>query len=334
MTTPQDCSINLGIESTYGTGVTPARALEFTDESFDWQKHVKQGAGLRVGARVARSARRVVPTAEGGGDLTVECVSKGMGLLWQCAMGAGTSTLVSGSTYQQVFTFADTMPSATVQKGIPQLGGTVDPYTFVGGTVDSWELDFANADIVRLKTTWDFKDVTTATGFAALTYPTAPNLFHFQTATLYNGTLTAPTTTALASATTAVADVRGGTISVSNNTDQGRFNIGGLGRKAKPIVKGVRPITGKLDVEYDNTTFRDAVLNETPMALVLTWTAGALSTGTETLQIVLPEIKFDTELPKSKQGDLVMQSMGFTVLDNLTAAQPLWVVCRTSDTAL
>jgi hypothetical protein len=97
---------------------------------------------------------------------------------------------------------------------------------------------------------------------------------------------------------------------------------------------GLRSISGKVDVEYDSTTFRDAVLNDTPMMLIVNYTGGALSTGVEQLQIVLPEIKFDNELAKTNGTDLITQSMSFQVLDNLTAAQPIWVVCRTSDAAL
>jgi hypothetical protein len=67
---------------------------------------------------------------------------------------------------------------------------------------------------------------------------------------------------------------------------------------------------------------------------VLNLTGGALSTGTETLQIVLPEVKFDGELPKTNGTDLVTATLSFAVLDNLTAAQPIWVVTRTADTAL
>lgn len=333
MATTQDASIGIGTESTYKTGVTPVRWFEYLDESLDWNKNIKQGKGLRVGGRVARSGRRVVPTADGGGDFSMECTSRGMGLLWSFLLGAGTSTLLSGSTYQQVFTLADTLPSFTLQKGLPQLGGTVDPYTYLGCTADSFEVDLVNADIATVKATIDAGDLTTATAYAPPTYAAAPNLFHFQNATLSTGTLTAPTATTLASSGTPIADVRGMTLAVNHNTKQDRYNFGGGGRKAKPTV-GLRAISGKMDVEYDSTTFRDAVLNETPMAIVATYTAGALSTGTETLQIVLPEIKFDTEMPKTNSTDLILQSMAYEVLDNLTAAQPIWIVTRTADTAL
>ncbi|WP_206689906.1 hypothetical protein, partial [Streptococcus pseudopneumoniae] len=67
MTTPQDCSVGLGVESVYGTAVARTRWCEFLDESFNFVKNVKQGVGLRVGSRVARSGRRVVASAEGSG---------------------------------------------------------------------------------------------------------------------------------------------------------------------------------------------------------------------------------------------------------------------------
>lgn len=334
MTTSQDCSIGIGAEVTFKTGVTPTRWFEFEDESIDWDKSVKQSTALRVGSRVARAARRAVVTGQGKGDVVVPAISKGMGLLWESCLGSMVSTLVSGTTYQQVGTFADVLPSRTVQKGIVEVGGTVDPYTYTGCTVDSWELDFPNADYVKLKTSWDCADVTTATAYAAPSYPAAANLFHFAGGSVYSGTLTAPTSSALASAATALADVRGGSISCKNSIAGNRFNLGGAGRKSRQVVQGLREITGKVDVEYDNTTFRDAVIADTGMALVLTWTAAALSTGLETLQVVLPEVRFNGELPKAKDGDLVMQSLSFDVLDNLSAAQPLWVVMRTSDAAI
>lgn len=336
MTTTQDASVGVGIESTYGTGVTPTRWLEFLGESFDWRKQIKQGQGLRVGGRVDRSARRAYVAGDGGGDLTVEAKSKGMGLFWQLCMGVGTSTLVSGSTYQQVFTLGDLPPSATVQKGVVSAAGaSVDPVTFLGCMVSSWEFDIPNADIAKLKATFDAKDVTTATAYAAPSYPVSPNLFHFANATLSTGTLTAPTATVLASAATPLANVRSVTFRVDNGMNTSRFNFGGAGRKS-PATRGAKnvDISGTLEVEYASTLFRDAFLNETPMTLVIQLVGGSLSTGVETLQIVLPEIKFDSELVKMSGPDIPLPKMVFKGLDNLTAAQPLWVVARTSDTAL
>lgn len=333
MTTSADSSVGFATESTYGTGVTPTRWFEYVSESLNWNKSVQQGAGLRVGSRVARSNRRVVTTADASGDVEVELFSKGLGLFLSACMGAGASTVVSGSTYQQVFTLADALPSLTVQKGLPRADGTVDPYTFTGAVVSQFELAFENDGIAKLKASLDAKDVSTATAYAAPSYPVGGNLFHFAGAAIYSGAFTAPTSTALASCATQLASVRSASVSVNNNITKDRFNFGGSGRKDKPTV-GLREIAGDLEVEYSGTSFRDAFLNETPMSLVITLTAGPLSSGNETFQVAIPEIKIDKDLPQADGSSMIKTGIGFTVLDNLTAAQPIWVVTRTSDAAL
>jgi hypothetical protein len=327
MTTPQDCSVGLGVESVYGTAVARTRWFEFLDESFNFVKNVKQGVGLRVGSRVARSGRRVVASAEGSGDLTIEAVTKGLGLLWQLGLGSGTSTLVSAGLYQQVFTLGDVMPSATIQKGIPRADGTVDAYTFTGCMVESLTIDCPNADNVKVKTSWNAKDMTTATAYTAPSYATGPSVFTFAHGAVYSGALTAPTATALGSAATPVASIRSGSITIKHNLKTDRYNCGGGGRKEKPFA-GIREISGSLVAEYADAAFRDAIVNDTSMTLVKTFTAGA-----DVLQIVIPDVRFDGDIVKAST-DLAMQDIKWTGLDGLTAAQPIWIVCRTADTAL
>ena len=327
MTTPQDCSVGLGIESVYGTAVARTRWFEFLDESFNYVKNVKQGVGLRVGSRVARSGSRVVASAEGSGDLTIEAVTKGLGLLWQLGLGSGTSTLVSAGRYQQVFTLGDAMPSATIQKGIPRADGTVDAYTFTGCMVESLTIDCPNADNVKVKTSWNAKDMTTATAYTAPSYATGPSVFTFAHGAVYSGALTAPTATALGSAATPVASIRSGSITIKHNLKTDRYNCGGGGRKEKPFA-GIREISGSLVAEYADAAFRDAIVNDTSMTLVKTFTAGL-----DVLQIVIPDVRFDGDIVKAST-DLAIQDIKWTGLDGLTAAQPIWIVCRTADTAL
>lgn len=334
MATFQDSSVGFALETTYGTGVTPTRFLEFTDENLQYNKTIKQGQGLRVGGRVARSGRRTVPASDVSGDVTMECLSKGQGLWWNLLMGAGTSTLVSASTYQQLFTLADVMPSATVQVGRPRTDGTVDAFTFAGVICDSFDITFNQADIVSVKATLDGRSVTTATAYAAPSYATGGSLFTFAGCTLQTGTLTAPTSTALASGATPIANVRAGDIQVQHGLFKDRWLAGNGGLKSQSLT-GLRTISGTLTAEYSTGTLRDAILNETPMSLVATWvTTTALSTGVETLQVVLPEIKLDGDLPTTNAGNLITHPVKFQGLDNLTAAQPIWVVTRTSDAAL
>lgn len=328
MTTPQDCSVGLAIESVYGTAVTPTRWFEFTEESFGWDKNIKQAQALRVGSRLPRSSRRAVATAEGKGDLTVEASTKGLGLLWQLAVGAGASTLVSGGLYQQVFTLADVPPSATIQVGLPDVSGTVGAYTYTGCMVEQLTIDCPNVDVVKVKTTWNTKDLTTVPVYTAPSYPAGSTLFTFAHGAVFSGALTAPTTVALGSAPTPVASIRSGSITVKHNLTLDRYHCGGTGRKEKPLV-GMRDISGTLNVEYSGTTFRDAILNDTSLTVVKTFTS-----GTDVLQIIIPDVRFDGDLPTSNAGDLITHDVKWVGLDGTVAAQPFWIIVRTADAAL
>lgn len=335
MATPQDCSIGLVNEATYGTYVAPTRFHEFTDEGFDWKPNRKVGQGLRVASRVARSGRRVTTTVQGEGKLELEAVTKGLGLILAAAMGSGVSTLVSGSTYQQNFTLGDTPSSLAIQKGLVDASGTVRAHSFLGCMVNEFTFSAPNDDIAKFSFDFDVRDLDTAQTYAAPSYPSAPSLFNFsQAAATYSGSVTAPTTTAIATGGTAATDIRDFEVTVKNNLADDRFNFGAAGKKAKPTV-GLREISGKFTAEYAANTYRDDFIADTERAIVVTLTSTeALSTGVATLQCVLPAVKLDSGIPMSNDGDFIVVEHSFTVLDNLTAAQPIWFVLRTADNAL
>ena len=140
MTTFLDCQFGMKKEVTYGTAVVPDRFYMFTGSAHSDGKSVVQGVGLKPGARVAQSDRRTIPYRSAAGSLDLEVPSKGLGVLWEGCMGASTSTLVSAGLYQQVFSFADVMPSYTVQYGVWD-GSAVSPYTYAGCQVGSWALN-------------------------------------------------------------------------------------------------------------------------------------------------------------------------------------------------
>lgn len=343
MATPQDCSVGAVAESTYGTYVAPTRTFEFTNETFDWTKDVKQGAGMRVSSRVARSGRRVVTKGEGKGDLEMDVVNKGMGLLWHAAMGANTVTQIGASAaYQHVYTLGDTPPSLTIQKGIPQVdGSTINAMSYMGCMVESFDLESANGEILTAKFSFDCGRYDNSQSLASLAYPTTPELFHFGLGAIkLGGTVTVATTTALATSTGATTTgVRDFSLSVNNNLNVERYNYNGIasgqGRKAKPVVGGLREITGKFTAEYDATTYRDAYLADTDVPLLVTFTGSQIAgSNNYALQLVLPSVKLDSGTPQSNGGDLITVEHSFTVLDGLVASQAMQLVYVTTDTAV
>lgn len=334
MASAQDSSIGFAPEVTYGTFVAPTRFLEFMDEGLDLNKEIKQGQGLRVGRRVDASGRRVEVARDISGPLKLEAVSKGLGLLYQFMMGSGTSTLVGGTTYQQNFILADVMPMASFQRGLPRYDGTVACHSFTGCTAKGFEIDFANKDLLTINVDIDGRAFDSAQSYTAPTYAASPNIFSFAGASISTGALTAPTATALASAPTSIGNVRGGSLKVEHNLVTDDFRAGGAGKKSRQAV-GKRSISLKQTVVHDQSfDWVAAINNETPLSWIGTWTAGALSTGLETLQIVIPELKANGALPHVNGPDLITHDVELDGLDNLTATQPIWIIARTSDSAL
>lgn len=332
-----DGSWGLGAESTWGTAVTPTRWYEIVSAEFDINPNRVQGQGMRVGSVFARADRRNTPTADATGTMTMECATRGMGLLWESCTGqAGVSTLVSGSTYQQNHTVSTSTPNMlprTVQVGTVDTTGTVNAVTYEGGAVSEWTFSLDNSGLATLETQWDFENWSTATGLTSPTYTASANLFHFGQATLgLGGTYTAATTTAMPSASTANVDVRSFSLTVNNGLVVDRFNVGGAGRKSRQLA-GMRTGTGTIEIEYTGNTVRDLFLNDTSTPLVLTLTSTeALSTGFATLAIALPAIRFNGETPKPS-NEVVVLSCDFDVLFDGTNA-PVAISQRTADTAV
>jgi len=331
MAAPQDVAIEWAPESVaYGTAGTVWRALEFLSGAIKFDKKPVQGKGLRVGQRLDRSSRRAVVTVGGSMTHEYEAQTHGTGLLWQAMMGAGTSTLVSAGLYQQVFTLADSPTPLTARQSVPQAtAATWGVFTAPGGMCKSFEIDAPNADLVKIKSDWDFQTVTgTTAGSLSPAYPAVGNLLTFAGAALSTGTLTAPTATALASAPTAVS-VRSFSVKVDHSLNLGRFNSGtGGGKKSKPVA-GTRKITGKFTIEYDAATYTDLILNDGALNMIGTWTS-----GNDVLQVVLSDLRLEGDLPAPNAGELITHDCSFTGFDGGVAAQGLWIIQRTSDTAI
>jgi len=334
-----DLQLGLKVESSYGTGVTVDAFYEPTEVTLKKQVITKQGAGLRVGNATGRSDRRAVVKTDVGGDITVEVLDKTMGKLIKAAMGSSSSTNIAGSAYQQVFTIVGTdyLPSYTIQEGIPLLGGgVISPHTFVGMTCSGFEFSQSPEDIPMLTTHWVGKDMATATSLASPSYVSGSKLHSFPgVAITVGGSVTPPTTTAIATGGTAVTNVRDFSFAFDNNLDTNGWNFGSSGTRSRPPAVGLRAITGSFTAEFDAVTLRDAYLAQTGVPIVVTLTGPTAISGSDfpVFQLYLPEVKLDGEIPASNGGDVITQSIDFTVLYDGTN-NPAQVVIVTAETAV
>ena len=341
MTMMADSSIGIKEEATYGTGVTPDHFPEFLSENFTWKPSYMVGQGMRPGSRVARQERRILGKNWVEGDMEIEACTRGAGIFWRALMGQSTSTIIgAGPAYQHNFTLSnsDPIPTYTIQKGIPLVGGgAVQPYTFRGMACTKGSISMPDGEVLRLRTSWTGKDLDTATAYASPSFPTSgQELFtYWMAAMTVGGVVTQPTTTALASGGTAVTNIKNFSLDIDNKLDTNGYTLGSGGKQSRRPVLGTTEITGRFTAEYDANTYRDLFIANTavPIVLTLTSTTQLQTSVYNTLQIVLPSVKLDGDIPKASRDGVVTLDCGFTVLDGgVAGVAPVTVVMRNLDT--
>src|SRR5690348_9942915 len=166
-------------ETTPGTAVTPTRFFGFSSESLSKKRKVVQAQVLGGGRVSDLASYRYVTQVGADGDLTLPLPAKGFGLLLQHMIGSfnATATQVGTSAaYKQLHTPDGAGASAgkalTLQKGVP--GSSVQPFTYPGAKITSWELDCKQSDIVTAKLTFDaVNELSTASTPAGLALATS-----------------------------------------------------------------------------------------------------------------------------------------------------------------
>lgn len=345
MTVAADFQLMFKKEVTFKTAVTPDVALEPNEETLNWVPSFAQGAGLRVARRMDRSDRRVLTKESIEGDITLDLLTKNNGKLIEAALGGtGGSALISGSAYQQLFTptTTDYLNSYTIQKGVPPVGGgTTLPLTFNGMVCSGFEIS-ATEGIPTFTTSWLGAGVDTSTGLAVPSYVTGQVPFSSPrdvTMTI-GGTVTVPTTTALATGGTAATVVKEFTVTYDNGLDSNGWNFGSTGKRSRKPALGIRTVTGNFVAEFDAATYQNLFLNQTDTAITF---RVQLNSGTGTaisgsvypaFEITIPIARLEGELPKSNGADVVQLSMDFTGLDGGVAAHPFYVAIVTAETAI
>ncbi|MFJ2535856.1 phage tail tube protein [Microbacterium maritypicum] len=341
MTTQLDFSVGLAKETTYGTPVTPTRFVE-SEAKLKYEIKTAQGRGLRPGKNVHRLNRHQAVHFEGSGDIDIDVPTRGFGFLLNALFGQVVNTLVPTTTpplYQQNHVLqnaSDPVQSFTVQEILPTLGGVNShPHTFTGCVFDSMELSAKEGSILEAKFSLVARELQTSVAAAATSYPADDALFTFvHGAISLGGTLTEPDATTIASLSgSPAANIADFSLSVKRNLDGDGWNLGGAGLRSRAPLYGVPELSGKITAEYTDNVLRDAYLQQSALALVLTFQHNVAVSGAHkpTLQVVLPAIRLNGEVPTSDGGKAIKQSIDFEAFDNGIATQPIWVIYRTLD---
>jgi hypothetical protein len=173
MTTPGtgiSGQVGFAAESTYGTAVTPTKFVEA--DSWNVKKVPKwaRSSGVRSGQLMDRSEDAAITTFDVGGTLVLDLTAKNMGLLFKHALG--TAAAPTGSNpYTHVLTPGDKLGlSLTMQGGLPDVSGTVQPFTASGIKVAGFEVSWKRDEFTKASFDLLGKDLVTATGLAVASY--------------------------------------------------------------------------------------------------------------------------------------------------------------------
>ena len=112
--------------------------------------------------------------------------------------------------------------------------------------------------------------------------------------------------------------------------DTGGITLGGGGARTRPAASLLTKISGSLTAEFRDATFWNAYTGQQRLAYVLNF-QGSLTEGSlyNTLQLTVPIITLEGEMPKIKAGSVVTQTLPFTGLQDLANGyNPVYVATR------
>lgn len=296
-----DAQFGFGEETTHGTPVTVDRFAEFLTENITNQIARLDSQAIGSGRR---GMRRWAPGAKTvGGDVTMELVDKGLGLLLHHAVG-DVVTSGAGPDYTHTFTPGDPPPGLTVQMGRPSTDGTVRPFTYPGGRITDWQLGCSVGEIAQLGFTFNCKDELTDTPLASAVLPTDVGLMTFVGGTLTVGGTEIPVTQAQ--------------FQVSNGLTTDRWKLGSDTRR-DPKATALRDAQGSFAAEFVDLSVYDLYRNAEENELVLTFQGPEVAAGTPSELKVRANVRYDGATPTNSSGpDELPLNVSFRCVDNGT----------------
>lgn len=248
-----------GVAASLTSGVD---SFEFLSETLELKKTVVQGQGLAAGHVYERTKRRVPTEYDVQGDISLEMPTRNLGFWLRHMVGDFTeipAELGTSGIYQTVFQPKSGLlgHSFTIQKGVPTVdNATVEPFTYVGCKIPSWELSVKTGGLADLSLKIDGRNelagagngdplngsIPTLATWAPVTTGLGMGLWNFKEAILYSGGT--PTLVAGTGSIAGAPAVPTSTTPVTNTTGQTAMVTIVGGTMTNVSVNGVSVGTG------------------------------------------------------------------------------------------
>ena len=292
--------LGIGVETTWGTAVTPTRFYEFTDESLALSIERIESAGLRAGNRTLRSDRYVVGQKAVEGTVSMDMTAENSALLFQHALGTATTTTLSGSAKQHACTLSDPYAlGLTLEVGRPGNDGTVRAFTYNGCKISGFTLSNSTNELLTGEFNFVGKDETTGS-ITSASYPASQELLSFAGATI--------------SVAGSSYECKEASVEVDLGLDAERYILGSQTINA-PVAAGMTEITGTVTAEFKDLTAYQRFTNNTTASLTMAWVGSAI-TGTykRGITVSMPVCRFDGATPNVGGPEILEQELTYKAL--------------------
>lgn len=321
-----DAQLGVAAETTYGTYTAPTRFLEFNSESIEPREERISSSGIRKGSTVARTQRWARNSKGAAGSTTFEVADKGFGLILKHALGSVAITNPdTGDAYLHTHTLGDLDDlSLTLQKGVPDTGGTVRPFSFLGCVITEFEVSLDVDGLLMLTPSFDAREMVTDESLETASFPSSDFLYGYQRmSTLEVDSGAIDNATALR-------------FRVAHTMASERYFLSAAGTKGRPLLNGAREVGGELTLEFDSMTQVNRFIDAAPgeeVQVEATLTGENIESGHDNeFGVVMPNCRFDGGFATVQGPEVVALTATFTALDDLSA-EPVTVTYKTTDSA-
>lgn len=323
-----DASINVGVETTYGTPVALTRSYEGKADTFERRQSRLESVGFRADMQTLRSDRVVTVNMGATGSIEVDFLNKGMGLLLAGSMGseAGPTQQAATIAYLQTYESTDSAPadSFTIQTIRPKLESGTQQFTYHGCKITGWNLRQSVDGLLLFTFDFDAEDSDTSTAAATPAYPASATPFDWTDCVI----------TLDPDGTPETVDV----LDLSFNADLAlktdRRYLRGSALKKEPVRSGVPTYDGEIMVDFTGTTRYAEWTAGTVVDMEIAWTgANIASTYDYEFKLRMKACQWLDGNPKVSLSDTPVQRLPFRALHNGTDAA-VTMTYQSTDTAV
>jgi hypothetical protein len=316
-----DAQLGFGVESVYGTAVTPTRWIEFLSDTVKKDKTRILSRGLRAGGSKVQPRGARTGSIRASGDIEAEIQTKAMGLYFKHLFGAVAVTQPDAggnpTVYDQTFTPAGVAGlSGTLESAFLDDDGNPHRKTISGAKLATGEFSFKANELAQVKFGINAQNIVTGDAKTAATY--ASGFTQFGSADI-----------ALSLGGTPIL-AEDATVTFNNQLDSKDY-LGNSGLQDAPKTLERLGIEASVAAPWQSWTDYARLDSDAEAQLIITCTGPVISGMFNFMLRLTMKVRTDGETPSIGGRERINQPLKFTAVGD-TPGEACTLLYRTTDT--